>query len=157
MVSETYVIPPLTHEQANNMVGHKRGWRESNGAPHLDGGRYDAKAIVQWLLERQAADYEARLLIAQQEATEDKKRRIRADADKAEAQARLEQLKLSQKEGDLIPVENVNRIFEIVGAELRQPIEIIGQNHPELQGLLTVAWDKAMTHLEELFADKPVS
>jgi predicted RNase H-like nuclease (RuvC/YqgF family) len=119
--------------------------------PRRDDGRYDPAEIHKWVvddLKNKHKQSESRA-----ELDEIARRKKLAEAQRAERELRLADIRIARLEAKLMSVDWVHKMLAEMAAELRKPIEIIGRKHPEYQQMIINGLDNAMDKMEAMFKD----
>lgn len=159
MVKTTAVeLTSLYQTQAAKMVGRSRSWVQDN-LPSQDDGRYDPAVIHQWVVDDLKRKHQSKLEDVKTkyerngDLEEIMRRKKLAEAERAERELRLADLKIARLESKLMPVDWVNQAVEKIATELRKPIEIIARNHPEYAQLIVTGLDNALDTVATMLAD----
>ena len=137
-------LPRLNQSEAAALVGRDRRWIRDNVPKPDNGEGHDPRQVVQIFAE---------MVTGSTELDEISRRKKLAEAERAERELRLADLKIARLEAKLMPVDWIHRMLEEMGAELRKPIEIIGRKHPEYQQMFLDGLDNAMDKVATILAD----
>ena len=148
----------LSLDDGAKLIGHThRNWVSRHVEKEEDGRLDMCKTVAAWVAsirsEQRAAVVDESDRQRQRTADEISQRKKLAEAQRAERELRLADLRIARLEAKLMPVDWVHRMLDEMAAELRKPIEIIGRNHPEYQQMIINGLDNAMDKVSIMLAD----
>lgn len=150
-------LPGLNQKQAAALVGRDPTWIRKHVKTPGKGNLYDPAVVVECFANEIISGYEvrlaARVLTSDSDSGEISRRKKIAEAQRAERELRLADLRIARLEAKLMPVDWVHRMLEEMASELRKPIAIIGRNHPEYEQMIINALDNAMDKLATMLSD----